>query len=37
MKKIIKYLKTYWLMILGLLGLTVIQVMTDLALPDYMA
>jgi ATP-binding cassette, subfamily B, multidrug efflux pump len=37
MLKILKFLKPYWFLITVLLGLTVVQVLANLALPDYMA
>lgn len=37
MFKILRYLKPYWFLILVMIGLTYVQVMTSLALPDYMA
>lgn len=37
MLKLLRYLKPYWWLILLMIGLTYVQVMTNLALPDYMA
>ena len=37
MKLIFKYLKKYWFFVLIVVGLTFIQVQTELSLPDYMS
>ena len=37
MKLIFKYLKKYWFFVLLVVGLTYVQVQTELALPDYMS
>ena len=37
MKLILSYIKKYWFFVLLIVGLTYVQVQTELALPDYMS